>query len=258
MGCLPWIIGLATALIVSALPGPGWLPLLLGIAALLITITVIAVVKQNEKGPDEKPPRPPPVPPKPSPPIVFIDETPTGSTRATIDIEDLLDAVTNEPLDAKRGIHQCPSCKLCYHSYSIEFLRQENQGKCINPLCKSTQFVPVTVTNLPRSGVSFDPDAVTINNYRQFNGRMVTFEGYVRRIDASKTGSSFAIMFEDTAWTKGLKAVVLAQYISDVGGHGFLRDLRGHRVRVRGLLKEHPLFGPQILITRRSMILEVK
>jgi hypothetical protein len=65
-------------------------------------------------------------------------------------------------------------------------------------------------------------------------------------------------MFEQTTWAKGLKLVFFRRSIQKAGGVTFIKSLRGKHVRVRGLLINHRIFGPEIIITERSMILDVR
>ena len=67
----------------------------------------------------------------------------------------------------------------------------------------------------------------------------------------------FAVMFEQASWTKGLKLVFFRGAVGAVGGREFITGLQGRTVRVRGLLIRHPRFGPEIIISERSMILSV-
>jgi hypothetical protein len=67
----------------------------------------------------------------------------------------------------------------------------------------------------------------------------------------------YAVMFENTSWTKGLKLVFFRGAVRAVGGPDFIHSLAGRTVRVRGLLINHSRFGPEIVISERGMILGV-
>jgi hypothetical protein len=86
----------------------------------------------------------------------------------------------------------------------------------------------------------------------------VTFEGAVRAVRKSRRGQDYAVMFEQAGWTRGLKLVFFRGAVGKVGGPRFIQGLTGRTVRVRGFLLNHPLFGPEIVISERSMILEVR
>jgi hypothetical protein len=64
-------------------------------------------------------------------------------------------------------------------------------------------------------------------------------------------------MFESASWTKGFKLVFFRGAISASGGGPYIKSLASKTVRVRGLLINHPIFGPEIVITEKRMILEV-
>jgi hypothetical protein len=86
---------------------------------------------------------------------------------------------------------------------------------------------------------------------------VVTFEGDVKAVRVSRRGSDYAVMFEDKTWRTGFKLVFFRGAVRKVGGPEFIKNLDGHRMRVRGLLVKHPRFGPEIIISERNMILEV-
>jgi hypothetical protein len=64
-------------------------------------------------------------------------------------------------------------------------------------------------------------------------------------------------MFENAAWTRGLKLVFFKGSVRAVGGPEYINGLDGRTVRVRGLLINHARFGPEIIISERGMILGV-
>jgi hypothetical protein len=45
----------------------------------------------------------------------------------TGNIEELVDAYTNVPLDKNRGIYQCKNCKVFYHTETLSYLKNSNQ-----------------------------------------------------------------------------------------------------------------------------------
>jgi hypothetical protein len=86
----------------------------------------------------------------------------------------------------------------------------------------------------------------------------VTFEGTICELKISKRGKDYALMFEHASWTKGLKLVFFRRSIPAAGGVTFIKSLSGRRVRVRGLLTNHRFFGPEIIISERGMILDIR
>jgi hypothetical protein len=200
-------------------------------------------------------------PTAPGPPKIVFSETPSNRTdfrpsRPTADdVPDLRDAYSGVHLDPGRAIWQCARCLVCYHGESVELLRQQNDGRCVS--CRSGEIYPIPGDSAKTSGTSssFRPDIVTLLDYRNHIGRVVTFEGYVREIKPSTGGKSFAAMFEPGPWTEGLKLVFLGRYLERVGGEGFIFGLLNRNVRVRGLLVRHPIFGYQIVVNDQSMIM---
>lgn len=179
-----------------------------------------------------------------------------GAPRAE-SLEGLHDAFTGAALNPTLGLHQCTNCKVYYHAESVTVLREENSGRCV--ACGTAAIVSLTKAQAQASpGRDYDPAVVTLANYRQHIDRVITFEGKVRSVKVSRRGLDYAVMFEDASWTKGLKLVFFRGAVGKVGGPSFIKSLDGRHVRVRGLLIRHPRFGPEIVISERSMILEHK
>lgn len=194
--------------------------------------------------------------PRPSNKKPKIQFDPLTTGRAP-DLKDLHDAFTGAPLNPALGLHQCTMCQVYYHAASIEVLREENAGRCV--ACGSTALVARTAQDARTSGGrDYDPNVVTLANFRSHFDRVVTFEGLVQEVKTSRRGKDYAVMFEQTTWAKGLKLVFFRRSIPDAGGVKFIKSLRGKHVRVRGLLINHHIFGPEIIITERSMILGVR
>ena len=107
-------------------------------------------------------------------------------------------------------------------------------------------------------GRDFAPDVVTLSNYRDYVGSVVTFEGYVYGVNESRRGNDFAVMFENKSWVRGFKLVFFRGAVQKVGGSRYIKSLQGKTVRVRGLLIQHERFGYEIIISEKSMILSVK
>lgn len=200
-----------------------------------------------------------PRPSKPGRPRIVFDKpkpgaagpVPTGEALAG-----LHDAFTGAPLDVRNGLHQCPACQVYYHTASVAVLREENASRCV--ACGSGNIVALTSTQARSSrGRDYNPDVVTLANYRDHFDRVITFEGKVQAVRLSRRGMDYAVMFENAAWTKGLKLVFFRGSVRAVGGSDFIDGLGDRTVRVRGLLINHPRFGPEIIISERGMILKV-
>jgi hypothetical protein len=106
-------------------------------------------------------------------------------------------------------------------------------------------------------GRNHDVEVTTLANVRRRVGQIVIFEGRVTDVRLSRSGSSYAAFFENGTWAEAFKLVFLRGAVTTVGGAGFIRSLTGRTVRVRGLVQRHDLFGYEILVSDRSMILEV-
>ncbi|KPN91119.1 hypothetical protein AL066_12525 [Pseudomonas nunensis] len=97
---------------------------------------------------------------------------------------------------------------------------------------------------------------MTLGNYHQYVGSVVTFEGLVHKVRESSRGNDYAVMFEDKSWVKSFKLVFFRGAVKKIGGSQIL-GLSGKRVKVRGLIIEHPDFGFEIVVSEKAMILSV-
>lgn len=194
--------------------------------------------------------------------VVFQPSAPASAARGKTgvsladQIAGLHDAFTGAPLDTSLGLHQCGKCTVYYHAASFAVLRSENSSQCVS--CGSVSIRPVS-DDVPRpaAGRDFTPAVVTLANYRSKIGAVVTFQGLVCKVMESRRGSDYAVMFENTTWAKGFKLVFFRGSISACGGKRFIMSLEGKTVRVRGLLINHPRFGYEIVVSERSMILDI-
>lgn len=180
---------------------------------------------------------------------------PGTPTSGPVSLDGLLDAFTGAPLDRALGLFQCSKCSVYYHRASADVLRSENSSKCV--ACGAASLVSVGSGAEQVRGRNHTPDVITLADYREHFGKVVTFEGRVHRVEVSKRGQDYAVMFESASWTKGFKLVFFRGAISASGGGAYIKSLAAKTVRVRGLLIKHPIFGPEIIITEKRMILEV-
>jgi hypothetical protein len=172
-------------------------------------------------------------------------------------LDGLHDAFTGAPLDRLLGLNQCQSCKVYYHDESLEVLKSENSSQCV--ACGGAQIVALVAgKESPFKGRNFDPDVISLDNFRDHYNRVITLEARVVAVRVSRRGTDYALMFEKKSWTKGLKLVFFRGSVRKVGGAAFIKGLEGRKVRVRGLLINHRTFGPEIIVSERSMILETK
>lgn len=193
-----------------------------------------------------------------SPKIIFNTPSPTSNTSTNTvpdanDLEGLHDAFTGAPLDKNLGLHQCQTCKVYYHTESLQVLREANNSQCV--ACPSTNIIVVLVSDKATGGKDYTPNVVTLQNYQQHEGAVVTFEGLVHKVNESRRGNDFAVMFENKSWVHGFKLVFFRGSINKVGGADYIKSLTGEKIKVRGLLIKHPKFGYEIIVSENSMIL---
>lgn len=177
------------------------------------------------------------------------------ASSSSLDLSGLHDALTGAALDVARGLFQCTSCKVFYHTDSLELLRAENEGRCV--ACQATTLVSVTQGQRPRTGKDYTPAVVTLADYQRHVGSVVTFEGLVPHVRESRRGNDFAVMFEDKSWKDGFKLVFFRDAVRAVGGKPYIFSLQGKRVRVRGLIVRHKTYGYEIIVSEPGMILGV-
>lgn len=196
-----------------------------------------------------------------SSPIIFRPLG-TGAATASPDpvvkgLSGLRDAVTGTWLDPSRTLYRCGRCEVFYHRESLELVRVENAGCCV--ACGAASIVLISATRASQeSGRNYEAGVTTLADYRSKVGQVVIFEGRCVSVLPSRRGSDFAVMFEDKSWTRGFKMVVLKKATATVGSPSFFFSLMGKRLRVRGLIVNHPRFGYEIIVNDRAMILEVK
>ncbi len=187
--------------------------------------------------------------------IEFRQNDVIAGSPTDLDIKDLVDALTGAPLQRSLGLYQCQRCKVFYQPHSVEVIQSENGGRCVS--CQHAEIVNVAGRREQR-GRNADVSAITLENYRQYVGHVITFEGNVHTVLTSSRGTDYAVMFENKSWTRGFKMVVFRGGVENVGGPPFLFSLIGHQVRVRGLLIEHKDFGYEIIVSDRAMIIGVQ
>lgn len=171
-------------------------------------------------------------------------------------LDGLMDAFTGEPLKSSLGLHFCQNCKVYYHTESYEVIREENSGQCV--ACSSRDIVTLAQKDKAKpKGRNYSPDIVTLQNYKEHVGRVITFEGKVVKVITSRRGTDYAVMFENKTWRFGFKLVFFRKAVEKVGGGNYVTSLGGRSLRARGLLINDETFGYQIIVTEKSMLLEV-
>jgi len=190
--------------------------------------------------------------------VVFqeISEQEIKISANNININGLRDAFTGVDINLSSVLYQCLYCKVFYQKSSYDILVEANNKECVS--CGKKNIVQVTDIRSIVKKAQHEPKIATLDNYKEYVGRSVTFEGYVFDVKTSKDGQNYAIMFEDKRWCEGFKMVIFRGKIDACGGKNFINNLRGKRVVVRGLLRHHPFFGYEIIVSQQSMILDVK
>lgn len=195
-------------------------------------------------------------------PKIKFNESSVASTSSdnspdfSVDLTGLHDAFTGAPLNSALGLHQCQSCKVYYHTESLQVLLEVNDSKCVS--CQSVNIISVVVGASAARGKDYAPSVVTLSNYKEYVGSVVTFEGRVYKVNESRRGSDFAVMFEGKSWVNGFKLVFFRGAVKKVGGNNFVHSLQGKTIRVRGLIIKHPKFGYEIIVSEKSMMLSVE
>lgn len=179
----------------------------------------------------------------------------TNQVPSAIDLDGLHDAFTGAPLDKSLGLHQCQSCKVYYHTDSLQVLIEANNSQCVS--CQSTNIIAVVSAGRATGGSDFNPILVTLNNYKSYEGSVVTFEGFVHSVNESRRGNDFAVMFENKSWARGFKLVFFRGAVQKVGGPNYIKNLSRKNIKVRGLVVKHPKFGYEIIVSEKSMIISV-
>lgn len=201
--------------------------------------------------------RPVPKPPRISTQTanIFTVSSPKSLTN-TPNIEDLHDALTGESLDLNRRLYQCNKCKVFYHAENYKILKEINSSECV--VCQSVDIRPATKTSETSATSVFNPNAVTLENFKEYAGFVVIFEGYVVRVrESAKSPDNFAVMFENKGWVNGFKLVFFENSLAKFGGRNYVEGLEHKTVKVRGLIIQHETFGYEIVVSDKHMILEV-
>lgn len=191
--------------------------------------------------------------------IVFEPVRNQSVAKSTLDhtsLSDINDAFTGRRLDTSQILYECGACHVFYQEESIAVLREANGSRCM--ACGSTQIAVYGVGRKANKARNYTPDAVTLDNYREHIGHVITFTGIVYEVKQSRRGSDYAVMFERASWTKGLKMVAFKGGVRKLGGASVLKGYAHRRLTVRGLLIVNPVYGPQIIVDDPTMIIRVE
>jgi hypothetical protein len=170
------------------------------------------------------------------------------------DLKGLHDAFTGAPLDESLGLNQCETCKVYYHTESFKILQKENSSKCV--ACQTAKIIEVVI-NIKSTGKDYTPAIANLHNYKDYEGKVVTFEGYVYTVRDSSENKSLDVLFTNKLCYEGFRLVFLGNAIHEIGGYEYIKSFKGKTIKVRGLIVKHIIFGYRIMISEKSMILGV-
>ncbi len=174
-------------------------------------------------------------------------------------IKDLYDPLSGDPIQirANQYLFRCKKCSVFYLKDSYDFIVQKNQRKCVS--CLSTEILPYYYDGKIIKIVSFNPDFVTLENLHLYVNKSIKFTGTIVKLYESKRGD-YALMFEDKPWVEGFKLIIFYPLMKKGKGleREFLQSLVGKTITVRGLLQCHEIYGYEILIFKRNMILNIQ
>ena len=145
----------------------------------------------------------------------------------------------------------CLSCNTGYHQTSWDFLAQRNNGACAN--CrKSSNFTVLRLIAgaLPVPAAS-DPHATVVGlaDLPALVGHVVVFEGFVFAHQiSSRSGTHFIKFHADPNPFTGFNLVIFEHDAHKWRKRGIdPASYVNHTIQVRGLLKDHPAYGLEIL-----------
>ncbi len=188
--------------------------------------------------------------------ITFTDpRTDAARTPQDADLTGVRDALTGQPLRPAPGLHRCTRCHVFYQASSAGFIQRENGGCCAG--CGSVSVFPVNHSHGSEQRPSDRTEITTLTNYRSRVGEVVIFEGRCVRVLPSRSGTAFAVMFENGEWTEGFKLVIRTEFVASVGGADYIRSLAGKTIRVRGPITHSSAFGYEMTVTTHAMMLDV-
>lgn len=162
------------------------------------------------------------------------------------------DPLDGTPLVPGSRIVLCTHCQTGYHPSSWTFLQAHNAGACVN--CRQSSGMSWQVLGQPGQValVAGDRQADRVLGLSDLEGHantVVIFEGRVLGHQVSRaTGTHFIKFHASRNPFDGFKLVVFSADTDrwEQAGHHFA-DWVGRHVRVRGLLRDHPAYGLEIL-----------
>lgn len=167
------------------------------------------------------------------------------------------DPLDGTVLEAGERVVVCLSCGTGYHATSWEFLSDHNAGACCN--CKRSSeltYVVLASDGAKRTAVDERGGIVRLEDLRDHVNLAVVFEGRVvaHQISAA-SGTHFIKFHQDRNPFKGFKLVIFSSEVHRWDRQGIdPGSYVGRTIQVRGLLKDHPRYGLEILPKSPSSI----
>ncbi len=166
------------------------------------------------------------------------------------------------PLLPGETIIYCENCNLGFHATTVEFLRAQNGGRCSAcnvPNRWRTYTLPGGSAVKTPEGVDTPAAAgtlVKLDRIWEHVGQFVTFEGYVHQVYQSRSSGTWFVKFEDTrSPLAGFRLVIYNGYTKAWTSEGLdIKTYEGATLRVRGLIRNDPAWGIQMLIDRPEVI----
>ncbi|MGI9253067.1 MAG: hypothetical protein ACR2J8_04925 [Thermomicrobiales bacterium] len=168
------------------------------------------------------------------------------------------------PLMPGERIIYCDNCHLGYHRDTVELLRSATGGACIG--CQMTgrwqEFtLPGGETNAavviaPAVAPGTDEALVRLDKIWEHVGQVVTFECYVHRVYQSRGSATWFVLFEPKANPlDAFRLVIYNRYRRAWTDQGLdIPDYAGKTIRVRGIIRNDPQWGMQMLIDRPEVV----
>ncbi len=193
-------------------------------------------------------------------PLAWIDRP---GPRPAVDLARVRDPLTQAPF-APGEIVWIHGCEAAFHEASYELLLKAGGGRCgvcaqaggwSRARVPAPAHAPAPVrAPAPTPAPSVDGASpaplprVTLDALRQHFGRAVYFVGRVVRVQKSWGGHVF-LQFEPGDRFAGFKAVIFDRHVPLFRAAGIeFETLEGGTIGIRGLLQDHPKWGPQILV----------
>ncbi len=188
-----------------------------------------------------------PAPAREGPPREIAFEKPQAGL-SLVGCYDPLDGTVLE--EGERAV-VCLSCNTGYHQTSWDFLAQRNNGACANCRKSSNFTVLRLIAGALPAPAAIDPHGAVVGlaDLPALVGSVVVFEGFVfaHQISA-RSGTHFIKFHSDRNPFTGFKLVIFEDDAHKWHKRGIdPASYVNQTIRVRGLLKDHPAYGLEIL-----------